>query len=90
MDQAVGHFRGITLMAENGHFERPATREEDTIEQSDNEWKSTTPDIDLSWMDPVEDSCHYFEQRTPGSSVIRNSTSVTFSYHNAQRQVGSS
>lgn len=50
-----------------------------------NGWILTTPEVDLSWMDPVEDSCHYFEQRTPGSSVLRTATSVTFNYYNTQR-----
>lgn len=112
MSQAVGHFKGITLMAENGHFERPATQhssdlvsslllaspsrrhpqsptqsQDAKISSSDvqDSWILTTPEVDLSWMDPVEESCHYFEQRTPGSSVLRTATSVTFNYHNAQR-----
>lgn len=111
--QALGHFKTITLMAENGHFERPAIRltsdsasSTTTTDEESNRvpptdpgrpdgskpsadlqdgWTLTTPDVDLSWMDPVENSCQYFEQRTPGSSVLRTATSVTFNYHNAQR-----
>lgn len=119
LSQALGHFKGITLMAENGHFERPAISQwsggsdcssgssnyfshteknaatavaaqqspNNSRQSSKNDggWLITTPEVDLSWMDPVESSCQYFEQRTPGSLVLRTATSVTFNYHNAQR-----
>lgn len=90
VEQAAGHFQNVTLMAENGHFERLAFNESSKVDTASEtvgptEWIPTTPEVDLSWMDPVEDSCHYFEQRTPGSSVSRTSRSVTFNYSYAQR-----
>lgn len=81
MQLCLGHFAGITLLAENGHFIRLA---------GSKTWENAIPEVDLSWMEPLADSCRYFEERTPGSVVVRTATSISFNYANAQREHGTS
>lgn len=78
-----GHEASAVLEPSLSKSSHPSPSHLETVE-----FEKTTPDIDLSWMDPVEESCRYFEQRTPGSFLYRTVTSIAWNYHGAQREHG--
>eukprot|EP00916_Digyalum_oweni_P026686 GHVL01043811.1.p1 GENE.GHVL01043811.1~~GHVL01043811.1.p1 ORF type:complete len:508 (+),score=112.00 GHVL01043811.1:1682-3205(+) len=80
MDRIVGHIPNLWISAESGYANRRPGHTEWDIEQSE---------VDLTWMEAVEEIFTYFVQRTPGSFVHRTETSVSWHYQNTHRDHGS-
>ena len=80
LSQHLGHIKNLGLSAEHGCFIR---------EPSNDGWWNLTDNIDMSWMDDVEDIFNYFTERTIGSHIERKKASVTWHYRNCDAEFGS-
>ncbi|TIA93684.1 hypothetical protein E3P81_00786 [Wallemia ichthyophaga] len=80
LSEHLGHMPNIGLSAEHGCFIK---------EPNSKEWWNLTDNIDMSWMDDVEDIFKYFTERTIGSQIERKKASITWHYRNCDAEFGS-
>ncbi|PLW05064.1 hypothetical protein PCANC_28388 [Puccinia coronata f. sp. avenae] len=79
LQKHLGAIPGLGMSAEHGCFLRePGTKD----------WIDLTENIDMSWMDDVEEIFKYYEARTLGAFVEKKISSVTWHYRNADPQFG--
>ncbi|KAH9446026.1 hypothetical protein MJO28_012122 [Puccinia striiformis f. sp. tritici] len=79
LQQHLGSIPGLGMSAEHGCFLRePGTKD----------WIDLTENIEMSWMDDVEEIFKYYEARTLGAFVEKKLSSVTWHYRNADPQFG--
>ncbi|KNZ48758.1 trehalose-phosphatase [Puccinia sorghi] len=79
LQKHLGSISGLGMSAEHGCFLR---------EPGGKEWIDLTENIDMSWMDDVEEIFKYYEARTLGAFVEKKLSSVTWHYRNADPQFG--
>ncbi|KAA1107881.1 threalose-6-phosphate phosphatase [Puccinia graminis f. sp. tritici] len=79
LQKHLGSIAGLGMSAEHGCFLR---------EPGAKEWIDLTENIDMSWMDDVEEIFKYYEARTLGAFVEKKISSVTWHYRNADPQFG--
>ncbi|WAR61527.1 hypothetical protein PtB15_12B215 [Puccinia triticina] len=79
LQKHLGAIPGLGMSAEHGCFLR---------EPGAKEWIDLTENIDMSWMDDVEEIFKYYEARTLGAFVEKKLSSVTWHYRNADPQFG--
>ncbi|KAN0019187.1 hypothetical protein ACTFIU_002389 [Dictyostelium citrinum] len=69
---------GVGLGCEHGSFLKSSTGIHGGIE----EWQNLSEGIDLSWKEMVVPILEHFCERIPGSSLVVNKVTVSFSYEN--------
>ncbi|KAN0038275.1 hypothetical protein ACTA71_000447 [Dictyostelium dimigraforme] len=69
---------GVGLGCEHGSFLKSSTGIRGGIE----EWQNLSEGIDLSWKEMVVPILEHFCERIPGSSLVVNKVTVSFSYEN--------
>lgn len=79
LQKHLGSIPGLGMSAEHGCFLR---------EPGAKEWLDLTENIDMSWMDDVEEIFKYYEARTLGAFVEKKISSVTWHYRNADPEFG--
>lgn len=80
LSEHLGHIPNIGLSAEHGCFIK---------EPNSKDWWNLTDNMDMSWMDDVEDIFKYFTERTIGSHIERKKASITWHYRNCDAEFGS-
>ncbi|EGC35831.1 hypothetical protein DICPUDRAFT_47494 [Dictyostelium purpureum] len=71
----------VGLGCENGSFLKSSTGIRPT-----GEWQNLSEGIDMSWKEIVVPILEHFSERLPGSSLLVNSVTVTFSYENCSNE----
>ncbi|KAI8453549.1 trehalose-phosphatase [Phakopsora pachyrhizi] len=79
LQKHLGSIANLGMSAEHGCFLR---------EPGAKEWVDLTENIDMSWMNDVEEIFKYYEARTLGAFVEKKISSVTWHYRNADPEFG--
>ncbi|KAG0140060.1 hypothetical protein CROQUDRAFT_665689 [Cronartium quercuum f. sp. fusiforme G11] len=79
LQEHLGGIKGLGMSAEHGCYLREPGMED---------WIDLTGDIEMEWMNDVEEIFKYYEARTLGAMVEKKTSSVTWHYRNADPEFG--